>query len=41
MAVLFGAVPSVLAGGIGAILVTVVWMRLFPQLRRVEILGRD
>lgn len=41
MAVLFGAVPSVLIGGLGAIVVTLVWMRLFPQLRQIQTLGGD
>jgi len=32
----FGAVPSVLIGGIGTILVVVAWFRLFPALARRE-----
>ncbi|HUJ76484.1 MAG TPA: MFS transporter [bacterium] len=32
----FGAVPAVLIGGIGTLLVALLWMRLFPQLLRVE-----
>ena len=31
-----GAVPSALIGGLGAIVVMLVWMRAFPQLRRVD-----
>jgi hypothetical protein len=33
-----GAVPSALIGGIGSILVMLIWMCAFPQLRRVETL---
>jgi MFS family permease len=32
----FGAVPAVVAGGIGTILIVVLWTRLFPELRRVN-----
>ena len=32
----FGAVPSVVLGGIGTILVALVWMRLFPQLAKID-----
>jgi MFS family permease len=32
----FGAVPAVILGGIGAILVTGLWARMFPQLRKVN-----
>lgn len=39
-AALFGAVPAVLIGGIGTILVTVLWMALFPELRRIGALDR-
>lgn len=35
-AALFGTVPSVLIGGIGTILVTLLWMKFFPGLRRVD-----
>lgn len=31
----FGTVPAVLVGGIGTILVALLWMRLFPQLAKV------
>jgi MFS family permease len=31
-----GAVPSVVAGGIGAIIVTILWARAFPVLRRAD-----
>jgi MFS family permease len=33
---LFGTIPSVVLGGIGTILVVGLWMRLFPELRRVD-----
>jgi MFS family permease len=36
MAAWLGAVPAVLIGGVGAVLVTVLWMRLFPELPRVD-----
>jgi MFS family permease len=36
VAALFGAFASALVGGIGAVLVALVWMRLFPELARVE-----
>jgi MFS family permease len=32
----FGVVPAVLIGGIGTILIVLVWMRLFPQLAQVD-----
>jgi hypothetical protein len=32
----FGAVPAVVAGGLGTILIVVLWARLFPELRRVN-----
>jgi MFS family permease len=35
-AALLGTVPSVLLGGIGTIVVAVLWMGLFPELRRVR-----
>ncbi len=36
VAALFGAVPSVLIGGIGAIMIVFLWWRLFPQLAQVQ-----
>jgi hypothetical protein len=33
-----GAVPAALLGGIGTIAVALLWMRLFPTLRKVETL---
>jgi MFS family permease len=36
MASIFGVVPSVLIGGIGAIAVALLWIRLFPELWRVQ-----
>ena len=41
MAALFGAMPAVLIGGVGAIAVTVLWMRLFPALPRIDKLISD
>ena len=35
----FGTVPAVLIGGIGTVLVAVTWMRLFPQLARIDRMG--
>ena len=35
-AALLGAVPAALLGGVGTIAVALLWMRLFPALRRVE-----
>jgi MFS family permease len=35
-AALFGTVPAVLLGGLGTIAVALVWMRLFPDLRRTD-----
>ena len=32
----FGAVPAVILGGIGAIVVTGLWAWMFPQLRKVH-----
>jgi len=36
LAALFGAVPAVLIGGMGTIAVAMLWMALFPELRRVR-----
>jgi MFS family permease len=41
VAAMFGAFTSVLVGGIGAILVGLLWMKLFPELRRVEAIRSD
>jgi MFS family permease len=35
-AALFGPVPAVLIGGLGTIAVAALWMRLFPELRRIR-----
>lgn len=35
-AALFGTVPAAVIGGLGTIVVALLWMRLFPDLRRVE-----
>jgi MFS family permease len=36
MASWIGAVPAVLVGGIGTLLIAALWMRLFPELARVD-----
>jgi MFS family permease len=41
MAAWLGAVPAVLIGGIGAVAVTLLWMRLFPELPRIDKLIGD
>jgi MFS family permease len=41
VAAAFGAVPSALIGGAGAILVMLIWMWAFPQLRRVDKLAGE
>jgi MFS family permease len=38
MAAWVGVVGSVLVGGVGALVIAIVWMRLFPQLREVDTL---
>jgi len=35
----FGLVPATVIGGIGSIVVALLWMRIFPALRRLEKLG--
>ena len=35
-AALFGVVPAVLIGGAGTLVVVILWMRLFPQLVRID-----
>jgi MFS family permease len=35
-AALFGAMPAVLLGGLGTVLIALLWMKLFPTLRDVE-----
>jgi MFS family permease len=35
-AALFGAVPAVILGGVGTIVIALLWMKLFPTLRDVE-----
>jgi MFS family permease len=40
-AALFGVVPAVLIGGVGTIVVVILWMRLFPQLLRIDSLKPD
>lgn len=32
----FGTVPAVLLGGIGTVLVVLIWVRIFPELRRID-----
>jgi hypothetical protein len=36
MAAFIGAMPAVLIGGIGTLLIVALWIRLFPQLFRVD-----
>jgi MFS family permease len=36
VAAMFGAFASVLVGGIGAILIALIWMRLFPEIARID-----
>jgi len=36
LAGLIGPVAAVVAGGIGAVLVTIAWARIFPELRRAR-----
>ncbi len=36
VAALIGPVPAVIAGGVGAIIITLVWSRLFPELGRAR-----
>ena len=36
LAALIGAVPAVVVGGVGTLLVTLLWMRLFPTLRKLD-----
>jgi MFS family permease len=40
-AALFGVVPAVLIGGVGTLVVVILWMRLFPQLLRIDSLKPD
>ena len=40
-AALFGVVPAVLIGGVGTIVVVILWMRLFPQLLGIDSLKPD
>ena len=35
-AALFGVVPAVLIGGAGTLLVMIIWLRLFPELARID-----
>jgi hypothetical protein len=37
-AALFGVVPAVLIGGVGTIVVVIIWLRLFPELARIHTL---
>jgi len=39
-AALFGTVPAVVLGGVGTLLVVLLWMRIFPQLVKVETLEK-
>jgi MFS family permease len=40
-AALFGVVPAVVIGGAGTLVVVILWMRLFPELLRVDSLKPD
>jgi hypothetical protein len=40
-AALFGVIPSVLFGGIGAVIIAILWMKLFPELLHVTKLGHS
>jgi MFS family permease len=40
-AALFGVVPAVLIGGVGTLVVVILWMRLFPQLVKIDSLKPD
>ncbi len=35
-AALFGAVPAAILGGVGTVIVALIWMKLFPALRDLE-----
>src|SRR5262249_30065173 len=37
----FGVVASALVGGFGAILITLLWWRLFPEIARIDNMVRD
>ena len=39
LAALFGAVPAVLIGGVGTLVVVALWIYRFPELRRFELAG--
>ena len=41
MAAWLGVVPAILFGGIGAVAVTLLWMRMFPELTRIDKLIGD
>lgn len=41
VAALVGAIPAVLLGGGGTILVALIWMMLFPELRHLQTLGNE
>ena len=41
LAAWLGAVPSALIGGVGAITVMLIWMCVFPQLRRIDTLAPE
>lgn len=41
MAAWFGAVPAMLLGGIGAMLIALIWMRIFPEITRIEVASAE
>ena len=36
----FGLIPATILGGIGSVVIAILWMRLFPGLRTLNRLGR-
>jgi hypothetical protein len=39
LAALVGAVPAVVIGGVGTLVVAALWMALFPRLRKLDAIG--
>ena len=40
-AALIGVVPAVMLGGIGSIIIAILWMKLFPELLHATYLGNS
>jgi hypothetical protein len=38
---LFGLIPATIFGGAGSIAIAILWMYLFPDLRKLDQLGKD